>query len=330
MGIVSAWLVCGFGGYVSAEMPASITVATWNVEWFFDAYRGDNFSDLAKQQSAPNDDEWDWRLDKIAEVVSKMKPTILALQEVESRYVVVRLTSRLKDAYGLNYRIAFIEGWDNFTGQDVAIIYQDGLVEYSCREQSKEMFQSQDYFNLQKHLFARFEWGQGDVRETLYLLTTHLRARPEQHDIRKRQARLMRYWVGNQVAAGANVIVLGDLNSEEKAGAVQPDSDIGILMGNTSDGAPGVLVDLHSRLPENQRATHLSGGQYDRILVSNALIVDEPEKVDLVYSRISNYRDLVVAGEPDGEIHFDDYYSIPRNERDLSDHYPVMAEFLFK
>ncbi len=35
------------------EMPDAISVATWNVEWFFDDYHGNNRSDLAKRLSAP-------------------------------------------------------------------------------------------------------------------------------------------------------------------------------------------------------------------------------------------------------------------------------------
>ncbi len=35
------------------EMPKKLTIATWNLEWFFDQYTGDNSADLAKKQAAP-------------------------------------------------------------------------------------------------------------------------------------------------------------------------------------------------------------------------------------------------------------------------------------
>jgi hypothetical protein len=56
---------------------------------------------------------------------------------------------------------------------------------------------------------------------------------------------------------------------------------------------------------------------------------DAADRVDLVFSRIITRQDLVVVGEQDKD-HFNVFYQITQTERDISDHYPVMAEFLFK
>ena len=159
-------LTCSFCMLIPAivkadEKPEELILTTWNLEWFFDDYQGDNASDLAKKMSAPNRSDWDWKRNGVAAALAQIRPTIIALQEVESRRVAWQLTQRLQQAHGLKYRIAFVEGTDTFTEQDVVILYQSGLVSFGRREQSSEMFSSKRYYNLSKHLVTRFEWGQG-------------------------------------------------------------------------------------------------------------------------------------------------------------------------
>ena len=87
------------------------------------------------------------------------------------------------------------------------------------------------------------------------------------------------------------------------------------------------LYGLHNELPEDGRATHLNGGEYDRILVSPSLTTDYDYK-DLVFDSVERRKDLVVRQEPDA-AHADGYWDIPEAERDLSDHYPLVATFKF-
>jgi endonuclease/exonuclease/phosphatase family metal-dependent hydrolase len=326
-----AILVCLFATVPSVaadEKPDRITIATWNMEWFFDAFHANNLTDLAKAQSAPNDNEWQWKLNGVTNIVAQMKPTILALQEVENRTVVYELTKKLESQHGLRYRIAFVEGWDNYTDQDVAIIYQGGLVEFSYKEQTGAMFQSEKFYNVNKHIFARFEWGQPDDLESLTLVNVHLRATPEKADLRQRQCRLIHHWIQDDLEQGNNVIVLGDLNTEELAGASAAGSDIAILQGKETPSTSDDLSDLHEHLNEDARNTHLIGRQFDRILVSASLLEDAPQRRDLAFSQIKTRKDLVVVGQQDAD-HFNIFYQIAQTERDISDHYPVVAEFVF-
>lgn len=328
--MMTCLLVCLIVTSVAAdEKPNTISVATWNLEWFFDDYTGDNSSDLSKKQSAPSREEWQWKLNNAARVVGEMKPTILALQEVENRQVIRQLTRKLKDQYQLSYRIAYIEGWDNFTEQDVAIIYRGGLVQYSCREQTADMFSSKEFYNLNKHLFATFEWGEGEDKESLTMLTVHLRAMPEKHDLRQKQVKLIRAWIGERIERGENVIVLGDFNSEETAEQIQPNSDLAILSGWTTGPESDDLFDLHNYLEPRLRDTHMGGKQFDRIFASRSVMEDAKRVKDLSFSRVACFKDLVIVGERDND-HFNKFYDIPQAQRDVSDHYPVMAEFLFK
>lgn len=312
-----------------AAADEKVTVATWNLEWFFDADTSDNDSKIAAKQSAPSQDEWNWKLNSVAAVIAKLNPTILGLQEVEDREALQQLTKVLKEQYNISYRIAFIEGWDLYTHQDVAFLYRTGLIEYSRKEQSSEMFQTEEYYNIHKHLFARFEWGKGKQREQLLLVNVHLRSTAEKQDIRVKQCRLIRKWISEELTAGNNVVVLGDLNTEEVCGDVQQGSDLAILMGLDTKSQDDDLIDAHLKLQPDYRDTHLGGRQFDRILISRSLIDDQKKKQDLSFVQIGNFKKAVIVGERDYN-HFDNYYKIPQAERDVSDHYPIMVEFQFK
>ncbi|HEV7282829.1 MAG TPA: endonuclease/exonuclease/phosphatase family protein [Pirellulaceae bacterium] len=310
-------------------LPKSIRVATWNLEWFYDDKQGDNESDLSKELSAPSAADWKWKVDVAAAGIAKLDATIVALQEIENRRVLRDLTKVLEEKHGQTFRIAYIEGWDVFTEQDVAILFRGGLVEMSRREQSKEMFESRDFYNLQKHLFARFEWGAGAEKQTLTMLTVHFRASAEGASIRERQSRLAKAWLQDALARGENVILLGDVNTSEEALPPPQGTDVDILSGRPTPTPKDDLVDLHVHLPANQRQTHLNGDSYDRIFVSPSLIANEPGKKDFVFQSIARVREASVRGTPDTE-HRDNYWQIPVAERDVSDHYPLVAEFLVK
>jgi len=76
------FIVCAAKAALADPPPEKLTVATWNLEWFFDEHTGDNYQDLPKQQSAPSREDWDWKLTGVAKAIAEMKPTIIALQEV--------------------------------------------------------------------------------------------------------------------------------------------------------------------------------------------------------------------------------------------------------
>ena len=173
----------------------------------------------------------------------------------------------------------------------------------------------------------------GQARRALRRAAPRLRARAEKADIRVRQARLVRSWIADRISAGENVIVLGDLNTEEPAESFGSDSDLGILCGKDTESAADDLVDLHSYLSQDQQRTHLLPGRaFDRILVSRSLIEDDPNRKDLVFSKVEQRKDLAVrgAGIDDQEAHWNGYWEMDESERDLSDHWPLVARFQWR
>ena len=89
------------------------------------------------------------------------------------------------------------------------------------------------------------------------------------------------------------------------------------------------MTDLTGTLRPKDRLTHMIDKPFDRILVNQSLLEDDPQRRDFVFDSIRNYRELVIQGDKDVD-HRDRYYQIVPDERDVSDHYPLLAEFLLK
>jgi endonuclease/exonuclease/phosphatase family metal-dependent hydrolase len=315
------------------KAPDRLTIASWNVEWFFDDQKSNNASDIAREQSPPSREIWDWKLNSVAGSIATLAPTIIALQEVESRETVLALTRMLLDKHKIYYRVAFIDGFDMGTEQDVAVLYQSGLVEYSRREQNKAMFDSQEYYNLSKHLICRFEWQtETDHVESLTLMTAHFRAGEEASEPRRKQAHLAHRWLADAIEANENVILLGDFNLESRFGtAMENDDGIKFLTGKHTKSLADDLLDLHEHLEPVNRKTHLVlDKQFDRILVSKCVQDDASQHRDLVFKSIEVRREASIVGKGIDEDHFENRYTKPINERDISDHFPIIAEFEFK
>jgi len=313
----------------AADLPERLRVATWNIEWFFDHETGDNHSDLAKQLSAPSKAEWRWRVNGVARAVAKLDVDILALQEIENGRVLGQLQQRLRDKHDMYYNVAFVQGRDTYTEQDVALLWRNGLRRVGRFERWGDQFDGRRFQTVPKHLFAEFQWGEGDAAERLLLVNVHLRAMPKGSADRQRQARTLKAWLEDALRRGENVMLLGDVNTEIKRGKATAEDEMGILLGLDTPAEHDRLVDLHERIDEDDPYTHLIFRQFDRILVSPSLIEDDPARADLVFKQAAVRRDACVVGEKQDEDHWNIYYEIDQAERDLSDHYPVVAEFAF-
>jgi endonuclease/exonuclease/phosphatase family metal-dependent hydrolase len=309
--------------------PEKLVVVTWNVEWMYDDDLSDNRSDLSKEQSAPSKEYWQKKLDNVTTALAATGGDIIALQEIEGDQTLIAIAAELRQKHKLNYRHAFIPGSDRFTEQDVGLLFRSGLTQYRRHEQTREMFDSNNYYNISKHLVGEFSWK--SIASPLTVMTAHLRATAEAEDFRVRQLRLARYWLAPQLNKGEDVILLGDLNTEHAVGENQGDmlELAGAPVGNEKPLAPP-MVDLLKYLPADQRTTHLILPRaFDRILVSQSLVEDGPDK-DWVFKQIEIRKDLVIHGKHDGQEHWDNRLTMPIDELDSSDHFPLVATFELK
>ncbi|MAP73673.1 MAG: endonuclease, partial [Planctomycetaceae bacterium] len=107
------------------------------------------------------------------------------------------------------------------------------------------------------------------------------------------------------------------------------DKDLAVLCGKKAGEQIGDLIDLHPKLKKSKRATHMIGTEFDHILISPELLHDSDNKSDLSFRSIDRRKDLVLRGKQDKD-HYNIFYEIEENERDISDHYPVIATFEIK
>lgn len=315
--------------YGQDEPPQKLVVVTWNVEWMYDNDLSDNRSDLAKEQSAPSKEYWRNKLENVSAALAATGGDIIALQEIEGDQTLIDIAAEMRQKHKVNYRHAFIPGSDRFTEQDVGLLFRSGLTHYRRHEQSREMFDSNNYYNISKHLVGEFSWK--SLASPLTVMTVHLRATAEAEDFRVRQARLARHWLNPDILKGDDVILLGDLNTEHPVG--ENIGDMLELTGNPAEaGKEPVppMVDLLQFAPKDHRTTHLIlPRSFDRILVSQSLVEDGPGK-DWVFKQIEIRSDLVIRGKHDGQEHWDQRLTLPLDELDVSDHFPLVATFELK
>ncbi|RMF44297.1 MAG: hypothetical protein D6753_02960, partial [Planctomycetota bacterium] len=198
--------------------PDRLSILSWNVEWMFDHDTRDNASRLSREQSAPSQAYWEAKLRGVADVIAASRAHIVALQEIEGVQTLRDLQDEIDDRHGIHYRFAFIPGTDTATEQDVGLLVRSasGLVAYCRHEQSYAMFSSREYYNLSKHIVAHFRWS--NVAAPLVLLNLHLRATPEAEEIREKQIKLARRWMQPYLESGADVLIVGDFNTEYMVG----------------------------------------------------------------------------------------------------------------
>lgn len=312
----------------------TFSVMTWNLEWFYDEQTADNYSTLAKQKSSPSREQWDWRRDAVADQIAKYRPTVVAVQEVESRRVLWYLSRAITRNHKQTYREYGIEGRDHYTEQDVGLLVRPPAEVLSVKQASvpNRLRSTNRFANVSKHLITELEFRFGKHSERVTVINVHLISRPEGQPKRMLQARSIQHWISQLAQTNENIILLGDFNTEETGDATRSESELGIAAGLETPSTDDDLIDLSLRIPAAARQTHrLDGRQFDRIFCSRALLEDDPSKPDLVFAEIKVVRQAAIRGRPDPlDQHWDFYWSIPQDERDLSDHFPMLATFVIR
>jgi endonuclease/exonuclease/phosphatase family metal-dependent hydrolase len=321
------------GPQALAQRSGDLTIATWNLEWFFDWYLDDNQSELAKVNSAPSKKDWEWRLDVTADAIAKLRPSLLALQEIENRKVMEELSRRIQDRHQLKYDVCFIQGRDSSTEQDVAILCQSGLRPQVRRAPEPRDFDRRQEKSVTKQLMVELPWGQEPHLRHLTIITVHLMAGEEVGKEMDRcdQARYIKRWVREEHRRNHYVVLLGDMNTVPmRPNRDLKDSAIDVLTGKDTPNDPDDdLVDVVQSLGPEDRVTFAGKhSTLDHILISPKL----RQGPGIAFENISNRRDVAIRGKMPDSLWRGDrrFWKIPSEERDVSDHYPLMAHFRMK
>lgn len=309
---------------------------TWNLEWFYDDAKKDNYSELATQKASPSRGDWNWKRDAVARAIADAKPSVVAVQEIEGPRVLWYLARALDREHQLEYDEFVVEGSDFFTEQDVGLLVSApvDVVSVMRGNVTSLMKKTKRFGSVSKHVAAIVEVPVGKSVQSVLVVNVHFRSGEQGADIRKKQAASLNHWIERwQAASGSpHVVVTGDFNTEQLAGAIEPASEMAILLSRSTTETDDDLTDLHESIAAKNRQTHLlPGRQFDRILVSRSLIEDTPGVPDLVVGGVEVRKDLAVQGSADTPTqHWEQYWESSSDERDLSDHYPVVAEFVIR
>lgn len=233
-------------------MPATVCIASWNVENLFDteddpANEGDDaFTPAGWVHWTPK--RYALKLAHLADVIAQMKPDVLCLSEIENRRVLEDLSRTLheKQAYALPV-IVHREGPDT-RGIDVAILSRFTPVET--------------------------RWLRGATRETLAcdfviagrrltVLANHWKSqsgkKAENDDMRRKDALAVRMFLDGRLIAEpeAAIVVMGDFNDQvtspiltDTAGFVLDRQQV------LADEKGALLFNLSGNLPPVERGTY--------------------------------------------------------------------------
>jgi len=296
--------------------PAVFTVVALNACWLFD---GVGEADFSAAPQTPEDAEA--HLTDVASYLESVGPDFISLAEIEDDVMLGRLNEMLGD----EYHPVFVQGTDDYTGQDVAGLSRfpilesgrsDARVRYPIPE--SRLRAPQGLEEVYKHFWATIEIG----GETITLIGLHLLAYPD--DLprvvrREAQASIIRDLARRFLDAGHEVVVLGDVNDFDAgvrdAAGNEPRSCVDRLLKDIDPDREGdELVNVCERLGQAERYTYW----YDR----NRNGIDEGDEEHSQIDHIFVSQGLIPYLV---DVRIDHAYQAGT----VSDHWPVIAKFEF-
>ncbi len=299
-----------------AAGPTSFTVVALNAWWLFDGIGEERFSD------APHSlEDAETHLADVAAYLASVDPDFISLAEIEDRSMLDRLNEKL----GGSYRPIFVQGTDDYTGQDVAALSRfpvtdtgrsNARVRYPIPESS--LRGPMGIEAVYKHYWATTEVG----GRTIALIGLHFLAYPDELERvvrREAQASIIRDLAKGFLDAGHEVIVLGDVNDFDAdvcdAAGNEPRTCVDRLLKDADPDRDGdELVNVCDRLEQCERYTYWYDQNHNGIDDGDA----EHSQIDHIYASQGLIPYLT-------DVRIDHSYAA----RTVSDHWPVIATFEF-
>ena len=248
--------------------------------------------------------------DAVGRVVRMLDADVVVMAEVENLGALTMLnTESLAD---MGYTPYLVPGQDRFTGQNLGVLARVPVDTTGRTDERVAVGVSDRLYGVSKNVFARMTLAGVPVT----VVGVHFLAQPdnpERQPQREAQAEVIRRLVAAEVAAGRQLVVLGDFNDFDdrvldRRGSV-PITNVLATIKRAGDGAADDLVNVIGDVPQAERYTNLydrnSDGEVgpddlsaiDHILLSPAL-----------YARVRDVR-YVHAHDP----------------RTVTDHFPVVV-----
>jgi len=255
-------MLCGLGPAIG---DIEIDIFLLNTEFFFDN-KEPHGEVVGKTVPVPTAEQYEAKAKAIAELIDTHKANIVGLIEVENRAVLEKVKYYL--ASPDDWQIAFDEGRDTYTGQDVALLTKFRIVPGSVTNfpDEREIYFVDDQehdVNSSKILGVELKID----NQPFYFLITHLISRRNPRDAKRlAQATVVRRQAVKGLMADKNVIIMGDMNDTPATPVIKR------LRG--FDDIWGSFIQTANAVEAEERYTYIHEGQknlLDHILISPSL-----------------------------------------------------------
>jgi endonuclease/exonuclease/phosphatase family metal-dependent hydrolase len=305
-----------FGGDGSPNLiPDGFTVVALNACWLFDGIGEEEF--WAAPQCVEDAEE---RLAKVANYLATVDADFIAIEEIESADMLHRLNEKL----GGQYHEVFVQGTDDYTGQDVAGLSRVPILAMGRSDatqtypipgsQIRALSGTED---VAKHFWATIELG----TETITFIGLHLLAYPDDRDRnarREAQALIVQGLAKSFFDLGHEVVILGDVNDFDStvcdAADNEPSSCVDVLFKDLDPDVEGnELFNVATSIPQEERYTYW----YDE----NRNGIDDGATEHSMIDHMFVTRGLADALV---DVRID---HVGYEARTVSDHWPIIATF---
>ena len=252
--------------------------------------------------------------DAVGGSIRKLDADVLILTETENLGALQALAD--ESLAGLSYAATLVDGFDDFTGQDVGLLSRLPVAESGRTDERVPVGTSDRTYGVSKNLWARLDLPLPGGPVPVTIIGVHFLARPddlERRDRREAQAEVIRRLVAAEVAAGREIIAVGDFNdfddvTPDRRGSV-PITDVLATVKRAGPGPEDDLVNVMGDVPQSERFTAL----YDRngngsIDEGELSAIDHVLLSPALYARVREVR-----------------YAPVHDPRTVSDHFPVVV-----
>ena len=249
--------------------------------------------------------------DAVGAVVRTLDADVVLIPETENLAALQMLID--ESLADLGYTAVLVDGRDTFTGQDVGMLTRLPVEASGRIDERAPVGISDQLYGVSKNLWARMALPDGTP---VTVVGVHFLARPddvERRDRREAQAEVVRQFVAAEVAAGRQVVALGDFNDFDDAvpdriGSA-PITDVLATVKRAGPGDADDLVNVLGDVAQAQRFTAL----YDRNR-NGAVDPGELSAIDHVLLSPGLYRRVV-----------DVRFVHAHDPTEVSDHFPVVV-----
>lgn len=228
--------------------PASLRIATYNIENFFDQFDDPYTTD---ETSKPKQDA---AIEAVAANIRKLNADFVAFQEVENTGVLQAMVKKHLDDMG--YTVVHIDQGNGTRGINVGLISRKPIVTVTSHRYRDLHLPAQDKtWRFARDLLEVVVQVTPSRKMTFYLV--HLKSKlSEPGDPKAANWRLAEATAASEIIAAklkadpsAEIVMLGDFNDT-------PDSPTLSVLLDASNGHAG-LIDPHAKLPASARVSYL-------------------------------------------------------------------------